>query len=70
MSKYIVIRNKKSDALTMHASTCPVVLKHFGPRVAASKIEQYASDTQAEALEAVEFHGGKTKICKCAKEHL
>lgn len=65
--RYIVIRNTKSDKLTMHASTCSVVSKHFGPRVSAAKIDLYSSDTHAEALEAVEFHGGKTKICDCAK---
>lgn len=68
MSKYIVIRNKKSDALTMHASSCSVVVKHFNDaKDPVDFINRASSDTQAEALEAVEFHGGKTKICKCAK---
>lgn len=66
--RYIVIRNQKSDKLTMHNSTCSAVSKHFGPRVSAAKIEAFSSDPQAEALEAVEFHGGKTKICNCCKE--
>jgi hypothetical protein len=66
-TKYIVIRNRTSDKLTMHSTTCSVVARHFGPRVDAAKIEAFASDTHAEALEAVEFHGGKTKICDCAK---
>lgn len=65
--RYIVLRNKKSDKLTMHSTVCSVVAQHFGPRVSAAKIEAYASDTQDDALESVEFHGGKTKICNCAK---
>lgn len=64
--KFIVIRNQKSDKLTMHATTCSVVAKHFS-KMSAAKIDTFGSDTQAEALESVEFHGGKTKICNCAK---
>lgn len=65
---YIVIRNKKSDALTMHSTACSVVAKHFNDVKDFEKfMAACASPTHAEALEAVEFHGGKTKICNCAK---
>jgi hypothetical protein len=65
--KYIVIRNKKTDALTMHSVDCSIVKAHFGPRVSHEAINAFGSGTHAEALEAVEFIGRNTKVCKCAK---
>ncbi len=59
---FVIIRNKKSDALTMHSTTCPVAVKHYGKNV-----DDYGFTTRFEAIESVEFHGGKVKECKCAK---
>lgn len=59
---FTIIRNKKSDALTLHAVTCPVAVKHYG-----ANAKNYGFATRFEAVESVEFHGGKVKICKCAK---
>jgi len=58
---YTIIRNKKSDALTLHSSTCPVAIKHYG-----KTIEIASFPTRFEAIESVQFHGGKVKTCKCA----
>lgn len=59
---FVIIRNKKSDALTMHATTCSVAVKHYG-----ANVEKYGMATRFEAIESVEFHGGKVKECKCSK---
>lgn len=64
--RYIVIRNQKSDKLTLHSHTCSVVLKHFGV-VTSQYFEDAASDTIEEAKADVAFHGGKVTVCKCAK---
>lgn len=62
--RYIVIRNKKSDKLTLHSTQCSVAIKHYSD---CHDIERLADDTIAEAIEGVAFHGGKVKICDCAK---
>lgn len=59
---FVIIRNKKSDALTMHASTCPVAIKHYGKSIDAASMP-----TRFEAIDSVSFHGGQVKECKCAK---
>ena len=59
---FVIIRNKKTDALTMHAVSCPVAVKHYGKMVEAASFP-----TRFEAVESVEFHGGKVKTCKCAE---
>ena len=64
--RYIVIRNLKSDKLTLHSHACTVVLKHFGI-ITPQYIEDAASDTIEEAKADVAFHGTKVKICNCAK---
>lgn len=62
--KYIVIRNRKSDKLTLHSAACSVPKKVLGEAL----VELAAVDTKDEAIESVAFHGGKVKICDCAKE--
>jgi hypothetical protein len=59
---FVVIRNQKSDALTMHAVSCKVAVKHYGAFVTKA-----AYDTREEAIEDTAFHGTKVKICNCAK---
>lgn len=59
---FVIIRNKKSDALTMHASSCPVAIKHYGKAIKAASMA-----TRFEAIESASFHGGTVKACKCAK---
>lgn len=62
--KYIVIRNTKSDKLTVHNVACSVAVKHYAK---VKNLEALADDTIEEALEGVAFHGSKVKICDCAK---
>jgi hypothetical protein len=59
---YVVIRNRKSDKLTMHTVVCSVAVKHYGESVDAASYE-----TREEAIQDNEFHGTKIKICNCAK---
>lgn len=59
---FVIIRNKKSDSLTLHAATCPVAVKHYG-----KSINVVSMPTRFEAIESVAFLGGKVKECKCAK---
>lgn len=60
--KYVVIRNQKSDKLTLHSAICSVAVKHYGNMVDAA-----AYDTKDEAIEDTAFHGTKVKTCDCAK---
>jgi len=59
---FVIIRNQKSDALTMHATTCSVAIKHYGKNT-----ERFGHATRFEAIDSVSFHGGKVKECKCSK---
>lgn len=59
---FVIIRNKKSDSLTLHAASCPVAIKHYG-----KSIDVVSMPTRFEAIDSVAFHGGKVKECKCAK---
>lgn len=59
---YVIIRNLKSDKLTMHAVTCSVAVKHYGKMVDAASYE-----TKDEAILDTAFHGTKVKTCACAK---
>lgn len=74
--KYIIIRNKKSDKFTMHATTCQVPQKHYADMKANyDALVADAPDTVAQCLADMATYAEEcgwnacpeVKICNCAK---